>query len=176
VPCEVEDDPVLRLVLSEADSYPYAEERRVFYVALTRARKHAFILCDRNRPSRFVTELVMDNPDIPMMGDSPIIARCPECKNGLIIKKNLNGRKLASCSNHTCLCMPKICPECSNGILLPEPSTSQYRCSNKDCNYTARICPLCRDGYLIEHNKEGKFWGCSNYREKDCRYTEPILS
>lgn len=42
-PCKIQDDPVLNLVLTEQDFYPDAEERRLFYVALSRARKHDFI-------------------------------------------------------------------------------------------------------------------------------------
>lgn len=173
VPCEIEDDPVLRLVLSEMDSYPHSEERRVFYVALTRAKKQAFILADKNRISRFIKELVTDNPSIPMMGDSPIIGKCPECETGLLIKTNYNGRQSASCTNNpVCAYQPIICPECKNGFLL-KPGTNQFHCSNKECLFTARKCPRC-DGYLVEHEKDGKFWGCSNYREKSCTYTEPI--
>lgn len=36
-PSEVVDDPVLSLAMAEADPFPHAEERRLFYVALTRA-------------------------------------------------------------------------------------------------------------------------------------------
>ncbi|MBT4632825.1 hypothetical protein HOB94_02330 [bacterium] len=32
------------MVLSEPDNYEYSEERRLFYVALTRAKKKTFIL------------------------------------------------------------------------------------------------------------------------------------
>ena len=34
-PCQIEDDPVLNLVLAEKDAHPNAEERRLFYVAVT---------------------------------------------------------------------------------------------------------------------------------------------
>ena len=37
-PCGILDDPVLQLAMSFGDSYEYAEERRLFYVALTRAK------------------------------------------------------------------------------------------------------------------------------------------
>ena len=38
-PSTKEDDPLLRLALPEGDDFPHAEERRLFYVALTRARR-----------------------------------------------------------------------------------------------------------------------------------------
>ncbi len=33
------DDPLIKLVMGEADKYPHAEERRLFYVAMTRAKR-----------------------------------------------------------------------------------------------------------------------------------------
>ena len=41
-PTEIEDDPLLDLVLAAPEKHPNAEERRLFYVALTRARRHVF--------------------------------------------------------------------------------------------------------------------------------------
>jgi DNA helicase IV len=38
-PSEFSDDPVLNLLLSEADQFENGEERRLFYVAMTRARE-----------------------------------------------------------------------------------------------------------------------------------------
>jgi ATP-dependent exoDNAse (exonuclease V) beta subunit len=42
-PSEREDDPLMQLVLSPKEALPYAEERRLFYVALTRARDHLWV-------------------------------------------------------------------------------------------------------------------------------------
>jgi DNA helicase-4 len=55
-PSEIADDPVLSLVLAEAETYPNAEERRLFYVALTRARVGVYLLTD-NPQSSFLNEL-----------------------------------------------------------------------------------------------------------------------
>ena len=41
-PSEIADDPVLALAMPESESFPFAEERRLFYVALTRAEKNLF--------------------------------------------------------------------------------------------------------------------------------------
>jgi DNA helicase-4 len=54
-PSEISDDPVLSLVLAEAEVYPNAEERRLFYVALTRARVGVYLLTD-NPQSSFLEE------------------------------------------------------------------------------------------------------------------------
>ena len=37
-PSEIQDDPILKLVLAEEDNFEDSEERRLFYVALTRAK------------------------------------------------------------------------------------------------------------------------------------------
>lgn len=56
-PSEVTDDPLLEIVLSRGDSYPHAEERRLMYVAMTRARHKAFIITEDGSQSVFVLEL-----------------------------------------------------------------------------------------------------------------------
>ena len=59
-PCKVEDDPLLKLVLPpmEDGEYKFAEERRLFYVGLTRAKKGVYLVVDERRPSPFIRELL----------------------------------------------------------------------------------------------------------------------
>ena len=57
-PSLVSDDPVLNYVLTKNDQYPYGEERRLFYVAITRAKVKTYILYDRRFPSVFVDEFL----------------------------------------------------------------------------------------------------------------------
>ena len=59
-PSEIVDDSLLDLVLPEPEGFEHAEERRLFYVALTRARHSVTILTDPEAPSAFVTELLED--------------------------------------------------------------------------------------------------------------------
>ncbi len=56
-PSLVSDDPVLSYVLSEPEEYPHGEERRLFYVAITRAKEKTIVLFDRRFPSAFVQEM-----------------------------------------------------------------------------------------------------------------------
>ena len=58
-PSLIEDDPILDFVLSKSETYPYAEERRLFYVAMTRARMRMYVLYDQKRPSPFISEFLL---------------------------------------------------------------------------------------------------------------------
>ena len=57
-PSEINDDPLLRLVMPQAESFQNAEERRLFYVAMTRARHGVYLLGSRHTSSAFLKELV----------------------------------------------------------------------------------------------------------------------
>jgi hypothetical protein len=101
-PSLIEDDPILDYVLSEEDKFEYAEERRLFYVAITRARKNMYVLYNNDKPSPFVRELtnvLKENESL-----------CPLCKQGHIViiseKVAVNGNKYVNygCSNSNAGC------------------------------------------------------------------------
>ncbi len=50
-------DPILKAVESIDKSYPYAEERRLFYVALTRTKNHVYVIYAKKNPSPFIKEM-----------------------------------------------------------------------------------------------------------------------
>lgn len=49
--------PVLEALLPEEEDFKFAEERRLFYVALTRAKHKVYLLADKNNVSPFVDEI-----------------------------------------------------------------------------------------------------------------------
>ena len=57
-PNKIIDDKVLRFVSCKDDKYSYSEERRLFYVALTRTKNKVYLLTSRGNPSIFVRELL----------------------------------------------------------------------------------------------------------------------
>ena len=57
VPSQIEDDELLNLVIPRPEPFPYAEERRLFYVALTRASRGVYLLTNKRQPSRYIQEL-----------------------------------------------------------------------------------------------------------------------
>lgn len=58
IPTKVKDDNILKYILKHQDNYPYEEERRLFYVALTRTKNICYLYVDQKHPSIFVTELI----------------------------------------------------------------------------------------------------------------------
>jgi DNA helicase-4 len=164
-PCEIADDPVLNLVLADQDAFGNAEERRLFYVAVTRAKKHVYLVVDiRKNVSSFVSELQRGEYEINYFGEKARVSCCPVCKTGEIVQKHGKYSVFYSCNNYPyCEYIAQKCPECKNGFL--EKKTIYYYCSEPDCQLRAEVCPSCDDGYLVRRRGRngGYFYGCSNY-------------
>lgn len=60
IPSKIEDSEYLEYVKQKYDSFPYSEERRLFYVALTRSKSETILVVNKNSPSIFVKELIKD--------------------------------------------------------------------------------------------------------------------
>lgn len=101
-PSLIEDDPILDFVLSRGESYPFAEERRLFYVAMTRAKKRMYVLYNQKKPSPFISEFLLKLEIGSYL--------CPKCLEGKIvpIKDGIssNGTHFRSftCSNNEAGC------------------------------------------------------------------------
>lgn len=99
-PSSKEDDPLLRLALPEGDDFLHAEERRLFYVALTRARETVLLIAKASRESEFVTELLGDGV-ITVLGDgAPVEAPdpCPVCGKGLMVLRQSRYGPFMACN------------------------------------------------------------------------------
>ena len=102
-PAELSDDLILNLLLSEADQFENGEERRLFYVAMSRAREMVYFIADSSFKSKFIVELEGND-------HQSTIKKCPICQNGDVIlrktgvTKNGNDYKFFGCSNflHGC--------------------------------------------------------------------------
>jgi DNA helicase IV len=95
-PSEFSDDAVLNLLLSEADQFENGEERRLFYVAMTRAKEMVYFVADSVNKSKFISELEIEN------GESNI-KKCPKCKTADLVRRSgvKNGKPWAfdGCTN-----------------------------------------------------------------------------
>lgn len=84
------DDPVFGLVMPEGDTYLHGEERRLFYVALTRARRSVAMFTVAARNSPLLTELTNDGVvTVTDMKGQPIEEeRCPACQHGVVLLRS----------------------------------------------------------------------------------------
>lgn len=95
-PCQINDDPVMQLLMHQAEYYPYAEERRLFYVAMTRARKQVVFISDIDYPSVFIREL----EQYTHFNKDKQAFVCPRCQRGHIIKKQTKNKTFYACTLH----------------------------------------------------------------------------
>ena len=156
-PSKIQDDPVMKLVIHEDRTVEYAEERRLFYVAMTRTKNRVYLVVPKERPSRFVAELVQDYPNISVNGkleldksqspDISMLKRCPVCGYPLQYRyKKGFGLRLWICTNE-----PEICDFMTNDLSGNVLSILK--------------CDQCKDGYLIvKKGEDGAFLGCTNYK------------
>lgn len=170
-PAQIDDDPIFNYVRKIDKSYEYAEERRLFYVAMTRTKNRVFILTPNNNPSTFILELINDYPKQINLHEekwklnkdsSPIKAKrtsCPICGYPLQLRENANyGLKLYMCTNE-----PEICDYLTNNL--------------KSGKMPIHLCKKCGNGTMIVKpmkNKSGYIFGCSNYNTIGCDNVEHI--
>lgn len=165
-PSKREDDPVMDLVIKRDRAIDYAEERRLFYVALTRTSHRVYILAPETRPSEFITELITDRgyEHVTVKGvfnenlKKKDVLYCPDCGFPLKYRPNASlGIPLYICSNEH-----ELCGFMSNDI--------------KGGRLRIRECGECLNGYLIVKKKidsSEHFLGCTNYTKdgKGCNHT-----
>ena len=171
-PSSITDDPVLDLVLPAAERHPDAEERRLFYVAITRARRCVFLVADGGPASAFVEELVREGYDVDVTGELPETeVRCPSCPTGRLQRtaNARDGRIDYRCMNRPyCGYRQPACTACRTGLVVREGAVA--RCHSCDRRFDP--CPNC-EGWLRRRNGgRGPFLGCSNWPR--CRHTQPM--
>lgn len=165
-PSEITDDPLLSLVSPEAEPFENAEERRVMYVAMTRARLTLTILASESRPSAFVRELQND----PSYGLAPVsadatalVGTCGECGGRLIAVQSKGGKTWYRCEHvQHCGNMLPACSSCGAGLPAHRDGSDELTCPA--CAATFPECPNCRQGWLIPRpGRFGVFLGCVRY-------------
>jgi DNA helicase-4 len=94
-PSEQADDPILNLILTRADQFPNGEERRLFYVAMTRCSRKVFMITKAKYKSKFIIELENDNSVL-------LERKCPFCKTGRLIETSGTSYEGLPWRNLTC--------------------------------------------------------------------------
>lgn len=65
-PSTIRENKYLKTIISK-DEFNYAEERRLFYVALTRTKNKVYLLCKKNNSSVFIDELLKNKDSIEIL-------------------------------------------------------------------------------------------------------------
>lgn len=153
-PSKIQDDPVLSFVIKGDNSIDYAEERRLFYVAMTRTKNRVYFIAPEQNPSEFLIEIKHDYKNVVLKGawneeekkNYSSKNRCPICEYPLQLRyKNAYGLRLYMCTNDQ-----ELCGFMSNDL--------------KGGQLAIMKCEKCRDGYLVVKHAKGKsFLGCTNY-------------
>ena len=112
------DDALLALVMPAGDTYPYSEERRLFYVALTRARRSVAMFTVMGKNSPFLDEMVKEGAvNVTNVRGEPIQEdRCPICKIGVFVLRQGPYGEFRSCSSF---------PMCEHKPKPPRKTASQ---------------------------------------------------
>ena len=172
-PSELEDDPLMELVLAEGEHFEHAEERRLFYVAITRAKHAAFLMAPESEGSAFIEELEGPAYATIALGTEPAsLARCPICKTGLLSLRTGKNGNFVGCSNYPrCTFTASTCPSCKAGIVDIREGVGT--CT--ECKAEVEVCPKCSIAHLQnKRGKHGAFLGCSSYPA--CRYTRAAIA
>jgi DNA helicase-4 len=101
-PSRVIDDPVLQLAMPGGDAHEFAEERRLFYVALTRARQTVTLVTVTRKESAFISELVREHGlrIKNVNGEESGVEVCPACGVGFLVPRRGPYGSFLGCSTY----------------------------------------------------------------------------
>ena len=186
-PNKMLNDPVLEFVSKKNDeNISYPEERRLFYVALTRTENDVYLFHNDISPSIFIDEIKHEDK---VKNLKFVFSNDEIHKMNLLLNKKYEviGTKLT-------------CPKCNAGeiilIVNNEKGTSGFKCSN-GCGWNggsyhnvqkgerarklaylkyAKVCEWCNHMVLVtprKKNPEKKFMGCNYFPKCNRSYSLP---
>ena len=119
IPSKIADDSILWIAMPEGEDFPFAEARRLFYVALTRAKRLVTVYTDANRRSEFIAELQRQNNGMVVRIEGGYARErrdCPNCEIGVLIIRQSRYGEFLSCSRF---------PKCGYNESLPKAQRAQ---------------------------------------------------
>jgi DNA helicase-4 len=132
-PSNVADDPVLALAMPQPEEFEHAEERRLLYVALTRARHGVTLVAPTGRPSPFVIEL-LNHPNVVQEAaiagtgtPSALVELCRSCGRGTLRKREGKYGAFYGCSTFPAC---RYTRDAGDGT-VPSPRRPAVRRSNR---------------------------------------------
>ena len=133
-PGYIETDPIMNMVIKGENDYLNSEERRVLYVAMTRAKEKLLLCTSNTNPSEFITELKNSEYE-DVYYDTPntvsSFLTCPECFDGRLWLKHpnrVNGYAWVCNLSPYCEGKAKYCTKCKT-----LPATTSATCSDPNC-------------------------------------------
>ena len=147
-PSSFTDDPLIDLLRVSPELHAFSEERRVFYVAMTKARHAVYLLAPKVGESSFLRELRAGSYDIawPEDADYAKALVCHECKTGTVRRRpGTEGRSdWWECD----LCGARPCGRHARMFLCPACRRGGVRLLRTRYSPHAEPCQVC--GYLPE--------------------------
>jgi DNA helicase-4 len=154
-PSKQEDKPIIKLLKNNTNEHiAYPEERRLFYVAMTRTKNKFYITVPESKKSIFIKEIedysnvIVNKKVIKYNHRLSTNYICPKCKNKLeIINYRDNNFYIYKCSNKSCSYKTtspnskeelQLCPKCGEFVTYRYTKNGRaiYKCISKTCNYT----------------------------------------
>lgn len=183
-PSEKITHPLLDALLPQQENFAHAEERRLFYVALTRARHRVYLITDMAVASAFVIELLNDKYPIELneFHTSLIqqwfqMMKCTRCKTGTMVARQGPHSRFYGCNKFPlCTHTEHGCSVCGS----PMRKAGRFKiCLNNECLSWVPVCPEpgCGADMTRRKGRYGEFWGCRNYRSEGngCKHTENVI-
>lgn len=169
-PSEKVNPALLDALLAKQEDFAHAEERRLFYVALTRAKHRAYIITDMANVSPFVTELINEHEielnEFPTTVNQTYVddINCLVCETGVLKKRTGNFAAFYSCSHFPrCDHKEKPCVKCESPMTRKRHLGFKY-CINDICENVIPTCEKCNAEMVLRSGANGDFWGCKNYK------------
>jgi DNA helicase-4 len=171
-PSQIQDDPALQLAMPAPDPFPFAEERRLFYVAMTRARKQVRLYTTLGQPSRFLVELAKQEHIKIEPIDGEAMEPCPECGRGVLQLRSGPYGDFHGCTRFpACTFKRKL----AHGAGTPAPPRTRTQRLPANTSVSDQ-CPVCKRGVIQSRTgRDGPFLGCSRFRE-GCKATRNLSS
>lgn len=174
--------PLLESLLPTLESYPHAEERRLLYVALTRARNRVYLITDMAVASSFVVELLKGKYEIDLNEFSTSLSqqllhilKCIKCKTGTMVPRQSQFGSFFGCNKFPlCTHKERGCNRCESQMRR----AGRFKiCINPHCLSWTPVCPQCSAEMVQRKGRHGEFWGCKNYRYEGqgCSHTENTI-
>jgi len=178
-PNQNKEDVVTEALLPTLDDFPHSEERRLLYVAITRARKKSYLIADPMAPSEFINEILSTQYNLHIDSERfeekfRKIYKCHLCTDGYFKMQSGKYGNFYSCtSGSICKSKPRICEKCGSPSL---DTHNRSICNDENCRNAKIICDRCGRPMKIREGKFGKFLGCSGYGIKNdqCKNTKQL--